>query len=121
LGLDTTLYASYTRTDSFNADTGLPLVRRPRNKGSVGVAQAFCGGSGLLNLYAVFVGERLDANDGTVVLAPYTLVNLVTHYQLTPEVRAFARFDNLFNEKYEEVFGYATPGFSAFGGFEVQW
>jgi vitamin B12 transporter len=121
LASSTTLNATYTRTDSLNVDSGLPLLRRPRDKGSLGIAQGFDEGRGLATLYVVFVGSRLDADDGSVVLDPYNVVNLITHYQLTPAIRVLARFDNLLDEKYEEVYGYATPGASAFGGVDVQW
>jgi vitamin B12 transporter len=122
---DVAINATYTRTDSLNIDTGLPLARRPQDKGGTGVTYRFDEGRGTVNLYALFFGNSIDngvfGGPAFRLLHGYTLLNLAAHYQLTERVRGFCRFDNLLNDHYEIVTGYATPAFSAFGGVDVVW
>ncbi len=51
-----------------------------------------------------------------VQLKSYTLVNLSASYQINNLVQLYGRIDNLFDQYYEEVLGYATPGFSGYLG-----
>ena len=46
----------------------------------------------------------------------FTLVNVNTSYELSENVQLFARVENLFDEKYEEVFSYRSPGIAAYAG-----
>lgn len=55
-----------------------------------------------------------------VRLADYTLVNLSAEYRLTDVIAVFGRVENLFDERYEEVFSFATPGRSAVGGVRAR-
>ena len=47
------------------------------------------------------------------------MVNLRGSYAVLKNLSLFARVDNLFDKKYEEVSGYGTPGLSVFGGVKV--
>jgi vitamin B12 transporter len=49
-------------------------------------------------------------------LDDYFLVNLAASYDINKYVQVYGRIDNLFDEKYEEAWSYATPGFSLYGG-----
>ena len=51
-----------------------------------------------------------------MVLDEYWLVNAAASYKLTPGVEIYGRVENLLDEKYEEVYSYATPGLSAYAG-----
>ena len=42
-----------------------------------------------------------------VTLDSFTVVNLAARYRVDDHWQVFGRVDNLFNEQYEEVFGYA--------------
>ncbi|MCW1428701.1 TonB-dependent receptor plug domain-containing protein [Novosphingobium sp. JCM 18896] len=55
-----------------------------------------------------------------VTLDDYVLVNLNAEYKLTGAITLFGRVENLFDENYEEVFSYATPGAAAYGGVRVK-
>lgn len=55
-----------------------------------------------------------------VTLKDYVLVNLNAEYRLTDHVTLFGRVENLFDENYEEVFSYATPGTGAYAGVRVK-
>jgi vitamin B12 transporter len=49
----------------------------------------------------------------------FTLVNLNASYKLGKHLSLYARVENLFDVKYEEVFSFATPGRAAYGGVRV--
>jgi vitamin B12 transporter len=107
-------------TSSSDLDAGLPLLRRPAHQGDLDGSYQF--GKFELGGSLIYVGTRLDENFNTsslLTMPAYLLVNLRGSFQLDDQVKLFARVDNLFNQSYEEVFGYATPGLSAYGGIKV--
>ncbi|KQS04997.1 TonB-dependent receptor [Sphingomonas sp. Leaf357] len=55
-----------------------------------------------------------------VSLQEYVLVNLNAEYKLSDRFSVFGRVENLFNERYEEVFSFATPGRGAYGGVKAR-
>jgi vitamin B12 transporter len=113
-GLD--LQAGYTYLDSEDELTGSRLVRRPNNKLTAGVSYT----KGNLSLLAdvVYVGEAVEFDQS--VIAPYTVVNLSGTYKISEQFTVFGRIANLFDEDYEEVKGFGTKGFSAYGGLRVR-
>lgn len=115
------LTATHTYTDTEKA-SGERLSRRPLNKASLGAGYRF---SQRLrgNLQLLWVGERDESpfardKDGNRVytLDAYTVVNLAARYALSPNLDLYGRIDNLFDEKYEEAWSYATPGISGHVG-----
>jgi vitamin B12 transporter len=116
---DLFLYASYTRTDTLDGETGQLLVRRPPNKGSLGVSRSFLEGLGLVSLDGQFVGDRTDSRDGTVILDDYILFHLTGHYDAFTDARIFWRVENLFDEDYEEITGFQTPPLSIYAGVDL--
>ncbi|MBK7629346.1 MAG: TonB-dependent receptor [Ignavibacteriales bacterium] len=52
-------------------------------------------------------------------LKGYVLLNLAAHYDVFDFLRINVRVENLLNTDYEEVFGYATPGLSFYGGIKL--
>ena len=118
------LRATYTYTDTENKDTGEQLLRRPKNKYSADLTYRFLE-HGNINLSLLYVGERDDSfynnvtyESGRTELASYTVVNLAASYKLTDDLRLFGRIENLFDEEYEEVWGYGTPGIGGYAGAE---
>lgn len=118
---DTWLNGTYTRTDTTDLDSGFTLPRRPRDKGTAGITHRFCRCRAETSLYALFVGDRFDARDESVVLDGYTLLNLAGHFDLTDRMQCFYRFDNLLNQQYEEITGFGAASSSAFGGLRMVW
>ena len=53
-------------------------------------------------------------------LSSYRLVSLAANIQLTDRIGLFGRLENLLDEDYEDVFGFATPGLGAFLGIRAQ-
>ena len=66
------------------------------------------------------VGNRFSDPNNTEKLNSYTLVNLSASYDLTEKFKIFAKVNKLFDEDYEEVYGYNTYGRSFFGGVEYK-
>lgn len=107
---------TYTYTSSRNPD-GTEAVRRPRHSGSVNVAYTFYEDRARLFGEAIFNGEMKDT--GLRTLDKYTVVNIGGSYKFTDKLEGFARIENLFDKKYQEVYGYNTPGRGAFAGLKA--
>lgn len=102
---------------------GDPLLRRPRNQGSLDAIVSSSRWSAFAQLQAR--GETFDAepafgptgglywNDG------YAVFNLGGTWQLAPWVSVQGRVLNLFDTSYEEVLGYPNPGRTAYVGVRV--
>lgn len=118
---DLTLRGSYTYTDTQDKTTDTPLLRRPRHKASLDTTYAFTPKfRGTVSVS--YVGQRQDEDFTTfqdVVISDYTLVNLYASYDVHRNVTLFGRVENLFDEKYQEVLGYGTPGIAGYGGVKV--
>ena len=126
-GLDVT--GSYTYTDATQpaAMGGKETeVRRPRNMASLNFNQSFLNEMANANLNISYTGSQEDL----VFLPPlfaaevkeldaYTLVNLAGEYRATDRFSFYARVENLLDEDYEDVYGYATPGIAAYLGVRV--
>jgi vitamin B12 transporter len=55
-----------------------------------------------------------------VILDPYWVVNAAVSYKLQPGVELFGRVENLFDERYQEVFGFeAAAPVAAFAGVKL--
>lgn len=115
---------NYTYTETEDKKTGLALLRRPKNQGSVYINWRFLE-KGNLNLGIVYVGKRNDTDTTVsptkrISIDSYTRVDLACSYEFTEHIEVFGRIENLFNEDYQEVYGFATPGISAYAGFKVE-
>ncbi len=110
---------TYTYTNAMNTATNTELLRRPQNK--VGLDTDYQLGTADFGATASYVGSRLDTDFSfsQTILPPYFLVGLRASCQISPRVRIFARVENLFDQAYEEAFGYGTPGLSVYGGTKV--
>lgn len=114
---------SYTYTSSRGADDQI-AVRRPRHSGSVNVAYTFYEERARLFGEAIFNGKMEDVAfignaSSRVNLNSYTTVTIGGSYKFTDKLEGFARIENLFDKKYQEVYGYNTPGRGAFAGLKA--
>ncbi len=67
-------------------------------------------------------GSQLDTDFGTfqnVTLDAYTLIGLNAAYDLDDHFTLTLRGDNLLDEDYQEVFGYASPGRAIYAGLKA--
>jgi len=117
---------NYTYTKAIDkspgsADFDKKLVRRPTDKAGLYVSYSF---QNVFNINAklTYVGKREDIDFSTysrVEMSDYAIVNLAAHCYVLKFLRLNLRADNLFDTDYEEVFGYATPGRSFYGGLSL--
>lgn len=111
--------AGYTLDDTLNLDTGAALLRRPRDKATVSLTKTWNEGRTAAILSMQHYSERLDTRN--VILPPYTLLHLSGTHRMNDRVELLARLENLTNTEYEEINGFGSPGFAAYGGFSVVW
>jgi vitamin B12 transporter len=102
--------------------TQLREVRRPKHSGSV----AADGRSGPLSYGAsiAYVGPRTDTNFDVfpaekVRLKAYWLAGARLGYRVRSGIELFARASNLFDARYQDVFGYRTEGRAIYGGVRL--
>jgi vitamin B12 transporter len=135
LGLDynateyLSMAAGYTYLDATQENTtgsDITEVRRPKNSGSVSVNLKFSKAN--LNIAVSHTGNQEDdffppfpPFQQRVNLPGFTLLNLSGTFQLNPNVELTLRIENALDEKYEQVFGFSSPGVSAYGGVRVTW
>jgi vitamin B12 transporter len=112
----------YTLTIATDEVTQLELLRRPRNKFSMQAAWKPVPKLSL-STTLVFVGSFIDGNrDFSVqrLTAPgYTVVNLAANYEVSENISAFGRIDNLFNVRYQNPTGFLTTGLGAYAGLRA--
>lgn len=120
---DMSFSASYTWCRAQDDSTGQPLLRRPEHKTALKIYY-----DGLkkthMTLSLLYMGERQDnfyQNFQTVrvTLPDFTLINASISYDLFNYAQFFLRFDNILNSDYELIKGYASPGFSVYGGLKL--
>lgn len=114
----------YTRITQSNDPTqiGLPLVRRPRNAGSVSFELA--PRRWTLAAGARLVGDRPDSNflvPGVDRNPGYEYVFVNAAWKVTPHVEPFVRIGNALDERYQEALGYLALSRNATGGLRLSW
>jgi vitamin B12 transporter len=120
----TSVRASYTWNETeargtpqaFGLAAGDPLLRRPEHRAGVELAVELPGDRGHAWIGATWVGDRTDVDPVTFSVAEaeaYLVVDATAQIGLTPALRLELRLDNLLDEDYEEVLGYATADRSA--------
>ncbi|MEE8526123.1 MAG: TonB-dependent receptor, partial [Thermoanaerobaculia bacterium] len=101
------LSLSHTYNDTEDQTTGRQLARRPEHRSTLDVF--FHPGHRLRGAASLIVGrDRIDS-DGSV-MDDYERVDLTLHYRVSPAFEPYLRVENLFDEQYEEINGFTTPG-----------
>lgn len=120
-GLD--LRGTYTYQEAKNLETGDPLLRRPRDKAAVDADYQFLE-KAHVHLNLLMVGWKADVaptSAGAANVPGYAVVNVSSSYDFSPNVQVFARIDNLFDKKYEELYGYGTSRIAGYGGVKLSY
>jgi vitamin B12 transporter len=106
LGARTNLTAAYTLTDAEKAD-GDRVTRVPRHDLSLSlkteITDRLHAGLALQH-----VADRPDDGFPAVAMDDYTVVNANVRYDITDNLDATFRIENLFDEQYQQVAGYGT-------------
>ena len=111
--------ASYTYLQS--EENGLPEVRRPENIASLNVAWRSMNDRFGANVTVRHNGEQEDfrftlLGSERVTLGSYTLVNFGADYRINERWQVYGRVENLFDDEYEEVFSFLSPGRGIYAG-----
>ena len=120
----TLLYTRVTQSSSPRSNVtgdGYELVRRPRNSGSV--STTISGKRWVVVAGARFVGERQDSDFyfGVNRNPGYTAAFGNASWQVSKHFAPFLRVENVANERYQEVLGYASLARQFLGGVRVSW
>ncbi|MEA3066535.1 MAG: vitamin transporter [Sphingomonadales bacterium] len=127
LGKAVNLSFNYTLLDAEERQVagGLKLheVRRPRhsfNLAGSGRAGPFTWGATL-----AYVGERGDTDFDVfparaVTLGDYVLASARVAWRISPALEAYARAENAFDARYQDVVGYRTPGRTVYAGLRLR-
>lgn len=106
------LGGNYTHLDATNTMTGLALSRRPQNIFNANLsfdATDRLSISGGIN----YTSRQID---GFAVLSAFKVVDIRASYKVSDQISLYGRIENAFDEQYQEVTGFGTPGISAYGG-----
>lgn len=118
---------NYTHTDASEpgADGAeVEEVRRPADMASVRLNYRFADDRAHLFAQVNHQGDQLDLffdpltfTSSQVKLDAHTTVDLTFNWQLTDQYQLYVKGQNIFDESYEEVLGYARPGTAYTVGF----
>ena len=129
LGEHFDLSGSYTFTDSSEPQAlggHEDELRRPRHMAAADLNYVFAANRANVNLGVTYTGERDDvffppfpADSEVVSLDSYTLVNLAASYRFGGGTELYGRIENMFDEDYEDIYGFSNPGIGAFAGLRI--
>ncbi|ATQ43572.1 TonB-dependent receptor plug domain-containing protein [Caulobacter mirabilis] len=122
LGDQLSLSANYTWTDAQNAsgpNNGKQLTRRPEHMGNLSATWAWTPDVSTTASLR-YVGETFDNATNTVKVDAYSVVDLRASWQVNDTVELYGRVENLFDEDYQRVRNYGTPGRGAFVGLRAR-
>ena len=117
--------ASYTYSDAKD-DAGVQEVRRPKHIASASGFYRFLNDRANVGVSLDYNGKSEDSAftptipSGKVTLDDYVLATLTGSYALTDQIEIFARVENLFDQRYQEVFSYNALGIGAYAGLRVR-
>ncbi len=117
--LDIGINYTYTSIeDKDNIDT--ELVRRPKHKANLNL-DIHPTDKMTITTSILYTGSRSDvaAFGNTVKVGGYSIINVATNYQVTPQTRVFARIDNLGNKIYEPALNFQALGLTGYLGIEL--
>lgn len=118
-----TLAGTYTYTDARD-DQGVQEIRRPRHAASGSATATFLEGRGKATVNVVYNGKMPDTiftfPSSATSLNAYTLVGGQISYDMTPWSTIYLRGENVFNQRYEEVYSFRSPGAGVYAGVKVR-
>jgi vitamin B12 transporter len=121
IDLDTSFTYTDARVHSPDAENGLPRIRRPRYASASTLTFRF--GENKASL-ALTVRTAAKTEDGfaqfRVPLDSYAVLDMSARWNLTPAVEIFLRGDNILDQQYEEVAGFATSDAAIYAGIRLR-
>ena len=110
-----TLRTGYTYLEAKNDTDKVRLIRRPRHSGSVNL-NAQITSDWMVGAGVRFSADRVESFSG---MEDYTIARVHTRYAINENLSIKLRVENVLDESYEEVLGYAALPLGVFGG--VDW
>lgn len=109
--LSDSLSLSANLSDLYATDlsSGNDLARRPKLLANVNATWTPRPGTSL-GASLGYVGHRFDDAANTIPLKSHAVANLFASQALNGHLQAYGRIENLFDARYEPVFGYGAPG-----------
>ncbi|RIA43694.1 vitamin B12 transporter [Hephaestia caeni] len=118
-----TVSANYTYTRARNrtpgANFGHDLARRPRETVNFSADYRFPFALSLGGTVSV-VGDSYDDAGNVTRLDGYVLAGVRAELPVGERFALYGRIENLFDERYQTVFGYGTVGRAAYGGVRMR-
>ncbi|KQM87224.1 TonB-dependent receptor [Sphingomonas sp. Leaf23] len=120
-----TVAAAYTWLDAENrsvgtANFGRKLARRPADSMTVNADYRWAFGLST-GATVTMIGDSFDNASNARRLDGYVLTDLRAAFPITERVEVYGRVENLFDERYQTIFQYGTPGRAAYGGVRVRY
>ncbi|MBI4650048.1 TonB-dependent receptor [Candidatus Desantisbacteria bacterium] len=106
---------NHTYMDTKDKDSGKKLIRRPEHQGGAYINWKYVK-QGNINLNSKYVGHRFIDADNKKRMSPYTVINFNTSFDINNNFSLFAKINNLFDKKYEEIKGFETERRSFYAG-----
>jgi vitamin B12 transporter len=112
-------YTSATNRAANDVNFGRQLVRRPQHSLTTLVDYRWPFG---LETGATLshIGASFDNASNSRRLQGYVLADLRASFPISAHIEVFGRLENLFNERYETVSDYGTPGRAGYAGIRVR-
>ena len=108
--------ANYGALETKDYSTDREMARVPKDEFNINVNIK---PTSRININANIRHAGVYFDIGTDKIKPYTVVGCSADFNIAKNLSVFARIDNLFNKHYQEVRGYSTVPFSAYGGAKI--
>jgi vitamin B12 transporter len=117
--------ANYTYTDATNrspgnANFGRQLVRRPQHSLTALIDYRWRFGLET-GVTLTHVGASFDNASNARKVEGYVLADLRAAFPLTDRIDIYGRVENLFDERYETIFRFGTPGRAGYAGVRLRY
>ncbi len=112
------LKGQYTMTLTRDLMTGARLRRWPVDQASLSLYYQPVDSLNMI-LDFRFAASQFNDRENTQPVSSFNVVNLAVNYEISDTFQAYVRVDNLFDEEYEEILFFGTPGRSVFGGIRA--
>ena len=113
----------WTKLKALDRSNNSELLRRPRDSGFLKINYKIRRASALAELN--YLGPRYDVNfssypPSTVKLQSALVANISVLYDLNQKAELLLQISNLFNARYELIYGYGMPGTTISTGFRLK-
>ncbi len=112
--------AAYTHLHAIDLATGLTLARRPADFARVALTMTPTP-QWTIEPRVTAVSKRFSGSNETSPLDPYVRFDVYTEYRIDPIWKVFARGENIFDARYQEVLNYGTTGAAVYAGVNAAW